>query len=70
MNNFVMSGPAADLRALERVLIISPFGSTTVCVRFVKLSGDLSENSYNIEEPFGPGSPIPNCIRCGDGQIE
>lgn len=30
MNSFVISGPAADLRALERVLITSPEGRTTV----------------------------------------
>jgi hypothetical protein len=31
IKSLVISGPAADLRALERVLMISPEGRTTVC---------------------------------------
>ena len=49
MNNFVKSGPAADLRALERVFMISPFGSTTVCGEGVKpLSKEFVRVSYNV----------------------
>ena len=33
-NNFVVSNPAADLRARRRVLITSPDGRTTVCREF------------------------------------
>lgn len=65
MNSFVKSGPAADLRALERVLMISPFGSTTVCGTVIKpLRREPVRPPYNVEEPFGSGSPVPNRVCC------
>jgi hypothetical protein len=71
MNNFVKSGPAADLRALERVLMISPFGSTTVCGTGIKLLGrEFRQASYNVKEPFGFCSPIPNSICCGNRSMK
>jgi len=67
MNSFVKSGPAADLRALERVLMISPFGSTTVYGAAIKpLRREPVRPPYNVEEPFSSSSPIPNRVCCND----
>jgi len=67
MNNFVKSGPAADLRALERVLMISPLGSTTVWrTRIKPLRRGPMRASYDVEEPFSSCGSIPNRIRYGN----
>ena len=64
-NSFLVSNPAADLRARHQVLINSPDGKTTVCLEFsVRARPTDNAGAHCIQEPFALRRTIPHHIGC------
>ena len=66
--NFVMSNPAADLRARRRVLITSPDGRTTVYRKFSVRTGPTDNTgAHRVQEPLALRCTVPH--RIGYGKV-